>query len=113
MIVDTLNLSADQFEAGTGWAIEARGACKGDVCVPLGSPEASGFDAVAVAEQLGMPIVEDTAYGLWALGPASLGGKALTTAVAPELVLPDIDGREFRLSSLLGQKVVLVAWAPY
>jgi hypothetical protein len=29
------------------------------------------------------------------------------------LVLPDVDGHEFRLSSLRGQKVVLVAWAPY
>ena len=28
-------------------------------------------------------------------------------------VLPDLDGNEFRLSSLRGQKVVLVAWAPY
>jgi len=28
-------------------------------------------------------------------------------------VLPDLDGNEFRLSSLRGQKVLLVAWAPY
>ncbi len=45
--------------------------------------------------------------------PASLSGHALSTAEAPELVLPDLDGNEFRLSSLRGQKVVIVAWAPY
>jgi hypothetical protein len=28
-------------------------------------------------------------------------------------VLSDLDGNEFRLSSLLGQKVVIVSWAPY
>jgi peroxiredoxin len=42
-----------------------------------------------------------------------LGGRALVSAEAPELVLDDLEGREFRLSSLRGQKVVLVAWAPY
>jgi peroxiredoxin len=37
----------------------------------------------------------------------------LTTAVAPELELPDADGNPFRLSSLRGQKVLLVAWASW
>ena len=34
-------------------------------------------------------------------------------AVAPELELPDADGNPFHLSSLLGQKVLLVAWASW
>ena len=55
----------------------------------------------------------DEASGLRAVGPESLGGRALVTAEAPELVLEDLDGEEFRLSSLRGKKVVLVAWAPY
>jgi hypothetical protein len=50
---------------------------------------------------------------LAALGPATTSGRALTTAEAPELVLDDFDGNPFRLSSLRGQKAVLVAWAPY
>jgi len=57
--------------------------------------------------------VHDADEGLWSIGPESLGGRTLATAVAPELVLPDFDGNEFRLSSLRGQKVVLLAWAPY
>jgi hypothetical protein len=62
---------------------------------------------------MGLPIVEDAEHGLWALGPESIGGRALTTAEAPELCLPDLDGQEFRLSSLRGQKVLVYAWAPY
>ena len=50
---------------------------------------------------------------LWALGPETLSGHALPSAEAPELVLPDLDGNEFHLSSLRGQKVVIVSWAPY
>lgn len=111
MLLDRLDISADEFRAGTGWEIKPEGACKGDVCVPLGRP--TGFDLRATAERLGMALVEDAAAGLWALGPDSVGGRALLTAEAPELRLPTFDGTEFRLSSLRGQRVVLVAWAPY
>ena len=81
------------------------------MCVPLGD-EARG-SAGALAERLGMPVVHDEAHGLWAVGPASVTGRALATAEAPELVLPDLDGNDFALSSLRGRKVVLVAWASW
>ncbi len=60
-----------------------------------------------------MAVVHEPAAGLWAIGPATLGERALATAVAPELELEDLDGRPFRLSSLRGRKVVIVSWAPY
>jgi hypothetical protein len=110
MILDDLDVTAQQFELLTGWAIKPEGACKGELCVPLGG---APFDLVTVADRLGMPLVQDRRRMLWALGPSSIGGRALTTAQAPELVLPDLDGKLFRLSSMRGQKVVLVAWAPY
>jgi hypothetical protein len=110
MILDHLDIDARAFEEGTGWAIEPEGACKGDMCVPLGGGD---FDLGSTAERLRMALVHDADEGLWALGPASLGNRALTSAEAPELTLPDFDGNEFRLSSLRGQKVVLVSWAPY
>ncbi len=111
MIIDHPDLSAEEFTAGTGWEIKPEGACKAEVCVPL--DRADGFDPVATAGRLGMAVVHDEAAGLWAFGPESLGGRALVSAEAPDLVLPDLAGREFRLSSLRGQKIVLVAWAPY
>ena len=40
-------------------------------------------------------------------------GLPLRSAVAPELELPDFRGGSFRLSSLLGTKVLLVAWASW
>ena len=111
---DLHGVTAAEFADGTGWEIKPEGACKGEVCVPLGGDASGdGFDATAVAERLGMAIVADDASGLTAIGPESLGDRALTTAEAPELVLDDIDGNEFRLPSLRGQKVVIVSWAPY
>lgn len=115
MILDSLDVTAEQFAAGTGWEIKPHGACKAEVCVPLAAPAEHGdrFDLAATAERLRMALVHDEAAGLWALGPESVGDRALVSAEAPELILDDIDGNEFRLSSLRGQKVVLVAWAPY
>ena len=117
MILTDLEVDLATFEARTGWTIKPEGACKAEHCVPL-PPDVLAADGRlsigAVAEHLGMPLVHDEAHHLWALGPdTAITGRALTTAVAPELELPDFDGNSFRLSSLRGQKVMLVAWASW
>jgi hypothetical protein len=116
VILDRLQVPADAFAAGTGWTIKPEGACRGDICVPL-PPEARGddgeVDVAIVSGRLRMPLVEAPDAGVWALGPASVTGHALDTADAPDLVLPDLDGNPFELSSLRGQKVLLVAWASW
>lgn len=113
MLLRSLKIPKQEFEAGTGWALKPEGACRGEVCVPLSSPSGDTVDVARVANDLGMPLVEERAHGLWALGPASIGSRALASAEAPDLRLPDLAGNEFRLSSLRGQKVLLYAWAPY
>jgi hypothetical protein len=111
VILERLEVDPEAFERRTGWAIEPEGACKADRCVPL--PEGgSRLDARTLAERLGMALVHDAQSGLWALGPES-GGRALVTAAAPDLELPDCDGNPFRLRSLLGTKVLLLAWASW
>jgi hypothetical protein len=85
------------------------------VCVPApGALRDDGtVDIERAAQRLGMPIVHDEATGVWALGPASFAGTALSTAVAADPALLTRDGDVFRLSSLRGRKVVLVAWSTY
>lgn len=113
MILESAHVTRDEFERGTGWAVKPEGACRGEVCVPLpGAVDGDRVDVAAAAELLRMPLVSDGETGTRALGPANLYGTVLETAQAPELVLPDLDGVEFALSSLRGRKVVLVAWAP-
>jgi len=109
MILTGLDISAAEFAAGTGWAIKPEGACSGDVCVPL--PD--GFSVDGAAARLGMPLLHDEAHGVWALGPATVSGRALTSVDVPPLTLPDVDGRPFALESLRGRKVLLVAWASW
>ena len=113
MLLTGNRMSNVAFERGTGWSIRPEGACRGDLCVPLSDgPRGDDIDVAEVAGQLGMSVVRHS-QDLAALGPASLGGRALNSAEAPDLVLPDFSGKEFDLRSLRGQKVVLVAWSPY
>ena len=113
MLLRSPFIPRSEFEAGTGWNLKPEGACQGDVCIPLSQPAGETVDVAHVARDMGMPLVAAPEHGLWALGPASVGSRALTSAHAPELRLPDLSGKEFRLSSLRGQKVLLYAWAPY
>jgi len=107
--------TVDELAARTGWEVKPEGACKDQVCVPLPDEARDGDRLVArvVAERLGMPVLEDPAHGLLALGPATVTGRALESAMAPELELPDLEGNPFRLSTLHGRKVLLVAWASW
>jgi hypothetical protein len=116
MILDTLDhVTAADFAARTGWHPKPEGLCRGEVCVPApGSLRADGtIDVAVVGERLGMPLVHDTANDVYALGPATATGRALSTVAAADPVLRTHDGKDFRLSSLHGRKVLLVAWASY
>ena len=101
MIFSDLGIDVATFEQGAGWKIKPEGACLGDVCVPLPESE-HGFDVVAVAERLGMALVHDPTRELWALGPASIGGRGLATRAGRGPGTPCI--RRHDLST------VLVAW---
>src|SRR3954447_24609997 len=117
MLLTDLTVDDADFASRTGWTVKPEGACKADVCVPL--PDAARvaggrLDVGVLAERLGMPLVRDDHAGVWALGPeTAVTGRALTTAIAPELTLPDANGEPFSLSSLRGQKVVMVTWASW
>lgn len=111
--IDSVDIAA--FAARTGWEAKPEGLCRGEVCVPApGALRGDGMlDLEVAAERLGMPLVHDTTYGTYAVGPATATGKALSTAVAADPELVDRSGNPIRLSSLHGRKVLLVAWSSY
>ena len=117
MLLEERTTTRSAFEEGTGWALKPEGACKADVCIPLGpagpQPDQQEIDALALAEAIGLPVAEAASGNLWALGPEAIGQRALLSADAPDFTLPDLDGNPFKLSSLKGQKIVVYAWAPY
>lgn len=112
MILDSPRVDPAELERHTGWAIKPEGACKDERCVLLPPDEEQRLDASVLADRLGMPLVRDETTGLLCLGPES-GGRALVSAKAPDLTLPDLEGRPFELRSLRGRKVLLYAWASW
>ena len=112
MIATSPKVPRAELERQTGWEIKPEGACKDERCVPLPAPVSDVVDLRVISARLRMPLLRDEGAGLWCLGPEG-GGKALASAQAPELELPDWRGGTFRLSSLRGQKVLLVAWASW
>jgi hypothetical protein len=99
----------------TEWLAKPEGLCKGAQCVPLpteGRTDNGDLDITIAAQRLGMPLVHDENAGQWALGPES-GGRVLSSAEAPDLILPDANGKPFELGSLEGRKVLLLAWASW
>lgn len=113
MLLKSLHISVPDFEKATGWHIKPEGACKGDVCIPLTQQPTELIDIEQLAADMSLPLASEPDHDVWALGPDSIGGRALTTAEAPNLTLPDLDGNLFELSSLKGQKILVYAWAPY
>ena len=112
MILTSLDIDRARFEQATGWALKPQGACKGEICVPLGA-KADAIDAELLSSRLGMALVHDAKNGVWALGSETIGPGALSTAEASDFTLPDRRGDRFTLSSLRGQKILLLAWASW
>ena len=114
MIVTELTTTAADLAARTGWTAKPEGLCKGPMCVPLPGGTTDPLDLEVVASRLGMPVLHDADHGVWALGPATVSGKALDSAEVPEIELPDLDGNLVALSSFRGKKkVVAFAWASW
>jgi hypothetical protein len=116
VILESLDgVTAADFAARTDWQLNPEGLCRGEFCVPApGSLRADEtIDISVIAASLGMPLVHDQAHGVYALGPATATGRALSTVTAADPQLITRHGEPFRLSSLRGRKVVMVAWASY
>jgi hypothetical protein len=106
------------FEEATGWHLEDRGLCRGDVCVPtLGrtvTTDGGAIDLNVVAELLDRPIAADAGTGAVAMGePRSRRRTTLDDLVAPDFTLPDLAGTDQDFRQWQGRKRLLVAFASW
>jgi hypothetical protein len=115
VLLDRLYLTPEEIKRCTGWQIQAEGACKGDVCVPLtgvGTRADGTIDMRLFAPSLGMPLVIDAEHDLIALGPRA-GGRVLDSVELPSIALDDFEGNTVHFGDLHGTKVLLLAWASW
>jgi hypothetical protein len=110
-------VTAADFARVTGWHVEDRGLCRGEVCVPVDVEQLcrdGGVDLASAARALRRPFVAEPAARIAALGDAATDRAAsLEARQAPDFALPDLDGTVHRLSDYRGRKVLLAAFASW
>lgn len=111
-----LMLAPEDAERITGWTLKPEGMCREEFCVPVPADMKQGthIDVAAFWRHLGNPVASDRAGQTWVLGTGpGERQSALAGLQAPEFVLPDLAGKQHRLSDYRGQKVFLTTWASW
>lgn len=115
---DSVRIAPDALRDATGWKLEPRGLCRGEVCVPVRDRDAlvdeSGIDLAAFARALDRPLALDASERAAALGaPVAERRASMATLEAADFTLPDLEGRMHSLSEHRGKKVLLIAYASW
>lgn len=115
---DSVRLSADALAAALGWELKPQGLCKGDRCVPVRGAAnlvtSGGIDLTAFTGLLERPLAVDVEEGVAYVGTAAATRAAdLSSLVAPDFTLPDLNGQLHSLAAQRGKKVLLVAYASW
>ena len=115
---DNVRLSADALAAALGWELKPQGFCKDDRCVPVRGADnlvtSDGIDLTAFAGLLERPLAVDIEEGVAYVGTSAATRAAeLSSLVAPDFTLPDLNGQLHSLSAHRGKKVLLVAYASW
>lgn len=120
---DRLWIPLDDLERSTGWAAKPEGICHGESCIPV--PPAHHAEWIddagrrlnfaAFAAHLGHAACRDEARGIWAFGPPADRGVVSGSGpvMAPDIQLPDLDGKLHSLSEYRGKKVLLYCWSSW
>jgi hypothetical protein len=115
---EAVRIAPDALRDATGWKLESRGLCRGEVCVPVRNRDelvdATGIDLAAFARAIDRPLALDSGERVAALGTSAAERSArMATLEAPDFTLPDLDGRMHSLSEHRGKKVLLIAYASW
>ena len=118
MLDDGPLIDAEALEVALGWTLKPQGLCQDDTCVIVPDRAAlmSGdqVDVTAVAALLDRPSAVDTESNLVAIGaPRELRRSAVNDMLAPDFVLPDLDGSPVKFSDHRSKKRLLVAFSSW
>ena len=121
---EDLWLTLPDLGACTEWELKPEGVCRGDVCIPIppDKPDTllvedrgeSWFNLTELARLLEQPYAHDAEHSVWLFGaPHEEWQSRLSSLIAPDFILPDLDGETHSLSDFRGKKVFLLCWASW
>jgi hypothetical protein len=117
----SVRFASDALAEATGWTSEPQGLCRGDVCVPVRGRALAGDDGMvdlaAFAAMVGLPLaleVDGPSGPVAVLAERSdARTAAISSGVAPDFTLPDLDGNPVSLHDFDRRKRLLLAWASW
>lgn len=112
------------LKRATRFELKPEGACRDELCFPIPAERRQAFLATNAAvtwfnlsefgRLLHQPVACDTEAAVWYFGPrATEQNRYLTSLMAPDFTLPDIQGKSHSLSDFRGKKVLLITWASW
>ena len=116
-------ITTADLKRATRFEVKPQGVCRDELCFPL--PKAkhdafilkdagtTWFNITAFAELVHQPVAHDAALGAWYFGLRSDQRQQLSSLQAPDFTLPDLQGKQHRLSDFRGKKILLVTWASW
>lgn len=105
-----------QLKSINGFELKPQGACREDVCIPVGKDLRRGqfFNLSGFARKVRQTVVTDASTGVWSFGEIPLVTSAFVNSrMAPDFAVPDRKGRIVHLSDFKGKKVLIVTWASW
>ena len=119
---DDLWVTLADLKLAAGFVIKPQGVCRDELCFPV--PKARGaaflseqrsttwFNLSEFARLLRQPTAREK--DVWYFGPRPDEQNAfISSLVAPDFKLPDMNGRPHSLSDFRGKKVLLLTWASW
>ena len=121
---DDLWMTLADLTRATGFALKPQGVCRDELCFPIPKAhkaaflstqgKATWFNLSEFARLLRQPTAHDAANSVWFFGPRpDVQNAFVTSLVAPDFTLPDINGKPHSLRDFRGQKVLLLTWASW
>jgi len=119
---DDLWVTLADLKLATGFVIKPQGVCRDELCFPIPKARRSAFlfkqrtttwfNLSEFARLLRQPIAREK--DVWYIGPRPDEQNAfISSLVAPDFKLPDMNGKSHSLSEFRGKKVLLVTWASW
>jgi hypothetical protein len=116
------------LKLATGFAPKPQGVCRDELCFPIpkgrrsaflsttgaGKQSTTWFNLSEFARLLRQPAAHDSETSVWYFGPRPDEQNGFVSSlVAPDFKLPDMNGKPHALSDFRGKKVLLLTWASW
>jgi hypothetical protein len=121
---DDLWITLVDLTRATKFVLKPQGVCRDELCFPIPKSRrqtflskqgrVTWFNLTEFARLVRQPVAIDRERMIWYFGPRPAEqNDYLSTLVAPDFTLPDVNGRQHSLSNFRGKKVLLLTWASW